>query len=179
MNDFLNNKNYDIDEIIETVEKLHEKDRFSKIINLIEKIPAENRGYTLTKKLAKAYCNLGVLGDNCKNNNSDIVETKHILTCLDMLKTIEKEGQSDHEWHKHMANAYLMVDDFSFDLAITHAKKWVELNPKDKQEAEQFIQDCYEYKADVEKQYGYSTTYEHQVELHKLKNTNPTIKQSK
>lgn len=137
-----------LEDILGKIEKLHNQSQYSQLIKLIEGIDPADRAYILQKKLAKAYCNLGVLGDNNAYGDEGYTDNEKIQIGICLLAEIADQGKEDYEWYRHMANAYLMVDGFpnALDTAIEYAKKWGELNPAEQEEARAFIEDCLGYK---------------------------------
>lgn len=96
----------------------HRQEQFQQIIDAIEAIPAEQRGYELTGLLARAYANTGAAG-----------ETDPFEKAVSLLRSTEAEGADDPNWHFRMGYALYYLD--REEEAIPHLRRVLNLVPDD------------------------------------------------
>ena len=85
--------------LLQELETWHENNEFSKIIMAINAVPEAERSYDLTCLLARAYNNLAVMGDNMSLTSSEERRPKLLEKALNLLQSVEDEGQNDKNWH--------------------------------------------------------------------------------
>lgn len=73
------------EELQQQIETLHDADQHRQIIDLILSVPENERDYTLTSLLARAYINLE--------------DPQNWETALDLLLSVEEDGKTDPKWH--------------------------------------------------------------------------------
>ena len=83
----------DVNLFLDKISSWHESENHGEIINELSKIPETERGYELTCLLARAY------------NNTDDYEK-----ALDLLLSVEEEGNYDLMWHFRIGYAYYYLD---------------------------------------------------------------------
>ena len=129
--------------LAEQIERWNDADEFTQSIRAISAVPVPERGYRLTLLLGRAYCNLAVLGDKGCHTRDGVVDEAMLAAGLDILRSIEMQGQNDPFWNSRMAYAHLMLDTTS-DTAYHYAKRWLALDPGNP-EAYKLVKDCEGY----------------------------------
>ena len=107
------------DDLAESIEKWHEADEHFKIIDAVLTIPEEERGYTFTGILARAYNNIG-----------------EYEQALELLRATEEEGQYDLIWHFRIGYAYYYLD--QLEAAEKAFERVLESDPGD-EDAQDFL----------------------------------------
>ena len=125
--------------LLQELETWHENNEFSKIIMTINAVPEAERSYDLTCLLARAYNNLAVMGDNMSLTSSEERRPKLLEKALNLLQSVEDEGQNDKNWHFRKGYALYFLDKEAEALACF--ERSAELNPDDP-DTEYFIQEC-------------------------------------
>ncbi len=125
------------------IEKWNDNDEFSRCIRAIQSIPEQERDYSLTLLLARAYSNLAVLGDHGCLAGSNKVDKEILEYAISLLESIEEQGRDDPGWQARMDYACWMTND-RVDEAFEHAKRWKELEPGNK-DAEKLLRECAGY----------------------------------
>lgn len=78
--------------LMKNLENWHDNNEFQKIIDALEEIPPQERDYELTGLLARAYSNLGQIG-----------ETEPFEKSIQLLLSTKEEGRQDPNWFFRMA----------------------------------------------------------------------------
>ncbi len=129
--------------LMEQISLWNMDDEFIKIIEAIEKIPEEQRGFDLNLKLARIYDKLAVFGDKCcyleddaEDHDPDIPLLEKSLALLD---SVSEEGKDDPRWYSRMAYTLSYFSDERAKEAMKYAQRWKELEP-DNESADDLIQ---------------------------------------
>ena len=118
-------------DILKQCQKWHEEDKFQKIIDALEAIPAEERTPEMDSELARAYNNLA---DPHKPNFREML--KKVLA---LLKPHEEYFEGDHCWNFRMGYAYYYLDQEG--RALRYFEKALEARPGD-EDTKVFIEWC-------------------------------------
>ena len=125
--------------LLEQIETWHNADAHQEIIDTIEAIPAEQRGYRLTSLLARAYNNLAQPEDE---NYHALLERAAAL-----LAPLKSQGESDPLWNFRMGYALFYLD--REEEALTYFERAAALEPGDP-DTLYFIDECKKYMAQKE-----------------------------
>lgn len=101
------------------LEQRHQQEHFQQIIDAIEAIPEDQRGYEPTAPLARAYGNIGEVGETAPYEKS-----------IALLRSTEAEGADDPNWHFRMGYALYWLDREEEE-AIPSFRKVLTLIPDD------------------------------------------------
>lgn len=112
------------------LQQWHEDDEFQKIIDAIEALPLGERNYELTCQLARAYNNLGTVG-----------ETEPYERAVEELLSVREQGEEDPLWHFRLGYAYFYLDREAE--ALPEFERVLELEPDDG-DAKLFLSWCRE-----------------------------------
>ena len=118
-------------DILKQCQKWHEEDKFQKIIDALEAIPAEERTPEMDSELARAYNNLA---DPHKPGGRDLLKK-----AIALLKPHEEYFEGDHCWNFRMGYAYYYLDQEG--RALRHFEKALEARPGD-EDTKEFIEWC-------------------------------------
>ena len=118
-------------DILKQCQKWHEEDKFQKIIDALEAIPAEERTPEMDSELARAYNNLA---DPHKPNFREMLKK-----ALALLKPHEEYFEGDHCWNFRMGYAYYYLDQEG--RALRYFEKALEARPSD-EDTKVFIEWC-------------------------------------
>ncbi|MCI8303335.1 MAG: suppressor of fused domain protein [Lawsonibacter sp.] len=134
-----------MDDLLEKLEQWNEADEYTRCIEAIEAVPAQERGYQLTLLLGRAYSNLAVLGDSQERRGEDDedVDQGTLAHALEIFESIREEGENDPYWYSRVAYAVYMAEDREAE-ALEYAKKWLALDPEN-ENARQLVDDCVDY----------------------------------
>ena len=113
-------------DMLQQCQKWHEEDKFQKIIDALEAIPAQERTPEMDSELARAYNNLAGPGDK-----------ELFRKALALLKPHEEYFQGDHYWNFRMGYSYFYLDQES--RALRYFEKALEARPDD-EDTKQFIE---------------------------------------
>lgn len=114
--------------LIEEVERWHERDEHQRIVDAIEALPEDRRSPQLVSALARAYNNLAGVGD-----------TALFRRAIALLESVEEELQDDHSWNFRMAYAYYYLDQEG--PALHYFERALEAKPGD-EDTRELIADC-------------------------------------
>ena len=106
-------------DILEQCQKWHEEDKFQKIIDALEAIPAEERTPEMDSELARAYNNWGASRSN----------REALKKAIALLKPHEEYFEGDHCWNFRMGYAYYYLDQEG--RALRYFEKALEARPGD------------------------------------------------
>ena len=115
-------------DILQQCQKWHEEDKFQKIIDALEAIPAQERTPEIDMELARAYNNLGA------PSNRPLLKK-----AIALLKPYEEYFQGDHYWNFRMGYSYYYLDQGGRALPYFH--KALEARPDD-EDTKRFIEWC-------------------------------------
>ena len=115
-------------DILQQCQKWHEEDKFQKIIDALEAIPAQERTPEIDMELARAYNNLGA------PSNRPLLKK-----AIALLKPHEEYFQGDHYWNFRMGYSYYYLDQGGRALPYFH--KALEARPDD-EDTKRFIEWC-------------------------------------
>ena len=115
-------------DILQQCQKWHEANKFQKIINALEAIPAEERTPEMDSELARAYNNLGA-PSNCEL----------LKKAIALLKPHEEYFAGDYYWNFRMGYSYYYLDQEG--RALPYFRKALEARPDD-EDTKQFIEWC-------------------------------------
>ena len=118
-------------DILKQCQKWHEEDKFQKIIDALEAIPAEERTPEMDSELARAYNNLA---DPHKPGGRDMLKK-----AIALLKPHEEYFEGDHCWNFRMGYAYYYLDQEG--RALRYFEKALEARPSD-EDTKVFIEWC-------------------------------------
>ena len=118
-------------DILKQCQKWHEEDKFQKIIDALEAIPAEERTPEMDSELARAYNNLA---DPHKPGGRDLLKK-----AIALLKPHEEYFEGDHCWNFRMGYAYYYLDQEG--RALRYFEKTLEARPGD-EDTKEFIEWC-------------------------------------
>ena len=118
-------------DILKQCQKWHEEDKFQKIIDALEAIPAEERTPEMDSELARAYNNLA---DPHKPGGRDLLKK-----AIALLKPHEEYFEGDHCWNFRMGYAYYYLDQEG--RAMRYFEKALEARPSD-EDTKVFIEWC-------------------------------------
>ena len=116
--------------LLDRLEEWHQAEEFPRIIDAIEAIPVQERGYELTGLLARAY-----------ENEGEADETEPYERAIALLESIRAEGADDPNWHFRMGYALYWLN--REEEAISYFRKVLSLIPDDP-ESQAFWADCRE-----------------------------------
>lgn len=115
-------------DILQQCQKWHEENKFQKIINALEAIPAEERTPEMDSELARAYNNLGA------PSNRELLKK-----AIALLKPHEEYFAGDYYWNFRMGYSYYYLDQEG--RALPYFRKALEARPDD-EDTKQFIEWC-------------------------------------
>lgn len=116
-------------ELLAQIQLWHETEEHGKIVETVEALSREEWDYELTCLLARAYNNLW-------NGRED-----HPLLekAIELLESVEAQGQDDPLWHYRMGYALFYLD--REEESLMYFQKSLEMNPDDL-DAQYFIDQC-------------------------------------
>ena len=115
-------------DILQQCQKWHEEDKFQKIIDALEAIPAQERTPEIDMELARAYNNLGAPSNRAL-----------LKKAIALLKPHEEYFQGDHYWNFRMGYSYYYLDQGG--RALPYFRKALEARPDD-EDTKRFIEWC-------------------------------------
>ena len=115
-------------DILERCQKWHEEDKFQKIIDALEAIPAQARTPEMDSELARAYNNLATPEDR-----------ELYQKALSLLKPHADYFAEDHCWNFRMGYSYYFLDQEG--RALPYFRKALEKLPGD-EDTQELIDDC-------------------------------------
>ena len=123
-------------DLIEKCAIWNENGEYQLIVDAIESLEKEKLTAELISELARAYNNIG----NLKNSDGQESE-EYFYKAIELLKSIEEDLGSQHNWNFRIAYAYFHLDQ---DVkALHHFMKALESRPND-QDTMNFIEACKE-----------------------------------
>lgn len=118
-------------DILQRCQKWHETDKYQKIIDALEAIPAEERTPEMDSELARAYNNLA---DPNKPGGKDMLKK-----AIALLKPHEEYFEGDHYWNFRMGYSYYYLDQEG--RALRYFEKALEARPDDA-DTKELIDSC-------------------------------------
>ena len=115
--------------ILERCQKWHEEDKFQKIIDALEAIPAQERTPEMDSELARAYNNWGAPRSN----------REALKKAIALLKPHEEYFAGDHFWNFRIGYAYYYLNQEG--RALRYFEKALEARPDD-EDTKEFIDWC-------------------------------------
>lgn len=127
-------------ELIEQISLWHENNEHQKIIDTVEALPEEEQTPEFISLLARAYNNLGVMGDkNELKDDLSACDYSNLEKAIELLKSVEDELKDTHNWNYRMGYAYYYMNQEG--PALRYFERAFELMPEDEDTAE-FINNC-------------------------------------
>ncbi len=121
------------------LEQWNDAGEFTRCVQAMNIIPEEWWDYRLSYALARALENYAIIGDH-EGGTPRYKGDQALLRAVDVLESVQEEGQHKAEWNMRMAYAYQYLYGQE-EKAILYAKRWMELDPDD-QDAPLVIQEC-------------------------------------
>jgi hypothetical protein len=118
-------------DILQQCQKWHEEDKYQKIIDALEAIPAKERTPEMDSELARAYNNLA---DPYKPGGKEMLKK-----AIALLKPHEEYFKGDHCWNFRMGYSYYYLDQEG--RALPYFRKALEARPGDK-DTQELIDEC-------------------------------------
>ncbi len=115
-------------ELLEQCQKWNENKEYQKLIDALEKIPAEEHTPEVDSELAKAYIAI-----------ADIGEREPYEKALELLAPHEEYFAEDHCWNYRIASAYYYLDEEGS--ALHYFERALEARPGD-EDTQEYIDDC-------------------------------------
>ncbi len=116
--------------LMEQIETWEDAGEFQKVIDTIEAIPEEERGYDLVFVLANSYCESAPDGEE---------GVPFLEKSVELLQSIEEKGQYDSGWNLGMGCALYYLD--QEEAALHFFQNAAKLNPED-EVALEYIEEC-------------------------------------
>lgn len=138
------------EEFFNKINELTDKNKFLACIEALESISQEERDYKICYQLARAYQNFAIIGEDEKETPIDIGE-KFLLSSIEILEAIRKEGEHQSDWNMRMAYGYQYLRGQE-EKAIPYALYWAELDPSD-ENALLVVEECKKEIENREKQH--------------------------
>lgn len=126
-------------DLIKKIDMWHQINEHQKIIDAIEALPNEEQTPELISLLARAYNNLGVMGDKGELMLSDMRDYSNLEKAIELLESVKEESENDHNWNYRMGYAYYYMNQEG--PALRYFERALELLPGDEDTAD-FIDDC-------------------------------------
>ena len=123
----------------EQLEQWNDEDEYTRCIQALNTVPEDLRDYRIAYAMARALENYAILGDHTEvppNYKGD----KALRRAIEMLESVQEEGQDKAQWNMRMAYAYQYLYGQE-EKAIPYAQRWAELDPED-EDAPAVIQAC-------------------------------------
>ena len=127
------------EEFFQQLEQWNDEDEYTRCIQALNAIPEDWRNYRTAYAMARALENYAILGDHTEvppNYRGD----KALRRAIEMLESVQEEGQDKAQWNMRMAYAYQYLYGQE-EKAIPYAQRWAELDPED-EDAPAVIQAC-------------------------------------
>ena len=118
-------------DILQQCQKWHEEDKYRKIIDALEAIPAKERTPEMDSELARAYNNLA---DPYKPGGKEMFKK-----AIALLKPHEEYFEGDHCWNFRMGYSYFYLDQEG--RALPYFRKALEARPGD-EDTQELIDEC-------------------------------------
>ncbi len=118
-------------DILQQCQKWHEEDKYQKIIDALEAIPAKERTPEMDSELARAYNNLA---DPYKPGGKEMLKK-----AIALLKPYEEYFEGDHCWNFRMGYSYYYLDQEG--RALPYFRKALEARPGD-EDTQELIDEC-------------------------------------
>ena len=129
------------EEFFQQLEQWNDEDEYTHCIQALNAIPEDWRNYRTAYAMARALENYAILGDH-KEVPPNYKGDKALRRAIEMLESVQEEGQDKAQWNMRMAYAYQYLNGQE-EKAIPYAQRWAELDPED-EDAPAVIQACQE-----------------------------------
>ena len=129
------------EEFFQQLEQWNDEDEYTHCIQALNAIPEDWRNYRTAYAMARALENYAILGDH-KEVPPNYKGDKALRRAIEMLESVQEEGQDKAQWNMRMAYAYQYLYGQE-EKAIPYAQRWAELDPED-EDAPAVIQACQE-----------------------------------
>ena len=129
------------EEFFQQLEQWNDEDEYTRCIQALNAIPEDWRNYRTAYAMARALENYAILGDH-KEVPPNYKGDKALRRAIEMLESVQEEGQDKAQWNMRMAYAYQYLYGQE-EKAIPYAQRWAELDPED-EDAPAVIQACQE-----------------------------------
>ena len=129
------------EEFFQQLEQWNDEDEYTHCIQALNAIPEDWRNYRTAYAMARALENYAILGDH-KEVPPNYKGDKALRRAIEMLESVQEEGQDKAQWNMRMAYAY-QYPYGQEEKAIPYAQRWAELDPED-EDAPAVIQACQE-----------------------------------
>ena len=127
------------EEFFQQLEQWNDEDEYTHCIQALNAIPEDWRNYRTAYAMARALENYAILGDH-KEVPPNYKGDKALRRAIEMLESVQEEGQDKAQWNMRMAYAYQYLYGQE-EKAIPYAQRWAELDPED-EDAPAVIQEC-------------------------------------
>ncbi len=127
------------EEFFAQIEQWNDKDEYTRCIQALNAIPEDWRNYRTSYALARALENYAIIGDH-DEGTPNYKGDKALRRAIEVLESVQEEGQNKAEWNMRMAYAYQYLYGQE-EKAIPYAQRWAELDPED-EDAPTVIQEC-------------------------------------
>ena len=129
------------EEFFQQLEQWNDEDEYTRCIQALNAIPEDGRNYRIAYAMARALENYAILGDH-QEENPYYKGDKALRRAIEVLESVQEEGQDKAQWNMRMAYAYQYLYGQE-EKAIPYAQRWAELDPED-EDAPAVIQACQE-----------------------------------
>ena len=133
------------EEFFQQLEQWNDEDEYTHCIQALNAIPEDWRNYRTAYAMARALENYAILGDH-KEVPPNYKGDKALRRAIEMLESVQEEGQDKAQWNMRMAYGYQYLYGQE-EKAIPYAQRWAELDPDD-ENAPAVIREC---KAEIRK----------------------------
>ena len=127
------------EEFFAQIEQWNDEDEYTRCIQALNAIPEDWRNYRTSYALARALENYAIIGDH-DEGTPNYKGDKALRRAIEVLESVQEEGQNKAEWNMRMAYAYQYLYGQE-EKAIPYAQRWAELDPED-EDAPTVIQEC-------------------------------------
>ena len=129
------------EEFFQQLEQWNDEDEYTRCIQALNAIPEDGRNYRIAYAMVRALENYAILGDH-QEENPYYKGDKALRRAIEVLESVQEEGQDKAQWNMRMAYAYQYLYGQE-EKAIPYAQRWAELDPED-EDAPAVIQACQE-----------------------------------
>jgi tetratricopeptide (TPR) repeat protein len=123
------------------LDQWNDEDEYTRCIQALNVVPENWRDYRFAYALARALENYAIIGDH-NEGTPNYKGDKALLRTIEVLESVQEEGQDKAEWNMRMAYAYQYLHGQE-EKAIPYAQRWAELDPED-EDAPAVIRACQE-----------------------------------
>ena len=127
------------EEFFQQLEQWNDEDEYTRCVQALNAIPEDWRNYRTAYALARALENYAIIGDH-DEGTPNYKGDKALLRAIEVLESVQEEGQDKAEWNMRMAYGYQYLHGQE-KKAIPYAGRWAELDPED-ENALAVIREC-------------------------------------